>query len=186
MPLRIRLREPVEGHHKFWGRRPGANTFGWVAGAYATGYDDRALARIVAEELMPKYGPIDVVSMDDSKEVSVWEDGKEFNRRVDAAVAEAKKAMAAERPKSTWVGGVCPDYYRIPIPALGVEVMPFDLIDALQMSFNRGCSVKYLLRAGRKGPALDDLRKARNCLDREIRRLESEPQPTKSNPFNDE
>lgn len=133
-----------------------------------------AVARLHAEELMPKYGPIDVVTID-GQEVDMWEDAKEFNRRVDAAVAEAKKRFAAARKKSTWVGGVCPDYYRIPIPALDVEVMPFDIIDALKLNFNLGCCTKYVLRAGRKGLALDDLRKAKNCLEREIARLEAEP-----------
>ena len=104
----------------------------------------------------------------------MWEDGTEFERRVRVAVDEAKAAMRAERPKSTWVGGVCPEYYKIPIPDLGVEITPFDIIDALSMQFSRGCAVKYLLRAGEKGPKLDDLKKARNCIDREITQIEAE------------
>lgn len=64
-----------------------------------------------------------------------------------------------------------PAYYRIPVA--GTVLAPFDIIEALGMNFNLGCVVKYVCRAGRKGPALDDLRKARNCLDREIRRLEA-------------
>ena len=61
----------------------------------------------------------------------------------------------------------CPEYYRIG------SITPFDIIEALDLNFNRGCVVKYVLRAGRKTPdPLEDLRKARNCLDREIQRLE--------------
>ena len=62
-----------------------------------------------------------------------------------------------------------PSYYKIDV--LGLTVTPFDLIEALGFNFNLGCVIKYVFRAGRKGPALDDLRKARNCLDREIARL---------------
>lgn len=66
-----------------------------------------------------------------------------------------------------------PDYYKIALP-IGT-VTPFDLAEALDFNFNRGCVLKYLLRAGRKGDALADLKKARNCLDREISRLEPTP-----------
>jgi hypothetical protein len=40
------------------------------------------------------------------------------------------------------------------------------------MSFLRGNAVKYLWRAGSKGDELEDLRKARWYLDREIANLE--------------
>ena len=41
------------------------------------------------------------------------------------------------------------------------------------MNFCVGNAVKYLWRAGLKGDALEDLRKARWYVDREIARLES-------------
>jgi len=172
MSYRIRLREPVEGHDKFWGAPP-RGKFGWQAGAFAVHYLERATARNLAAELVPKYGPIDVVTID-GKEVDMWEDAREFERRVDAAVAKAKAAMEAGRKKTTLAPGD-PDYYRIHIGALDVDIMPFDVIDALKVTFSHGCAIKYLLRAGRKGLALDDLRKARNCIDREIKRVEAEP-----------
>jgi len=40
------------------------------------------------------------------------------------------------------------------------------------MNFCLGNVVKYVWRAGEKGPGLEDLRKARWYLDREIARLE--------------
>lgn len=40
-------------------------------------------------------------------------------------------------------------------------------------TFNVGNAMKYLWRAGLKGAAIDDLRKARWYVDREIQRLES-------------
>jgi len=40
------------------------------------------------------------------------------------------------------------------------------------MNFCRGNAIKYLWRAGEKGDAIEDLRKARWYVDREIARLE--------------
>ena len=40
--------------------------------------------------------------------------------------------------------------------------------------FNLGCAIKYVWRAGMKGDRLEDLRKARWYLDREIARLETD------------
>jgi Protein of unknwon function (DUF3310) len=55
----------------------------------------------------------------------------------------------------------------------------FEVIDVIadwKLNFNRGCVVKYVARAGRKYPAkeVEDLEKARYCLDREIARLKAE------------
>lgn len=44
------------------------------------------------------------------------------------------------------------------------------------MNFNCGNAVKYIWRADLKGAQLEDLRKARWYLDREIRRLEKQEQ----------
>lgn len=173
MPYRIRLREPVEGHYKFWGRAYSNRPWQWSPGAHAHHYPDRESARQAAQELVPKYGPIDVVTID-GKEVDMWEDAREFDRRVDAAVAKAKAEFQQARKKTTLSPGD-PEYYRIHIDALDVDIMPFDVIDALKVSFSHGCAIKYLLRAGRKGLALDDLRKARNCIDREIARVAAQP-----------
>lgn len=53
-------------------------------------------------------------------------------------------------------------------------IEPLDAIEAWGLNFSRGNVVKYVARAGRKVGAdeIDDLRKARVYLDREIRRLE--------------
>lgn len=60
-----------------------------------------------------------------------------------------------------------PSHYRL---ANGVQVI--DLTELL--NFNRGNAVKYLSRAGRKDPAteVEDLKKARWYVDREISRIE--------------
>lgn len=52
----------------------------------------------------------------------------------------------------------------------GIEVI--DAIEAWELGFHLGNTVKYIARAGRKGDRLEDLRKARWYLDREIARSE--------------
>ena len=54
----------------------------------------------------------------------------------------------------------------------GAEVIDI----AENLNFNRGNAVKYLARAGRKDPlrTVEDLKKARWYIDRELKRLESE------------
>lgn len=59
-----------------------------------------------------------------------------------------------------------PPHYR----ANGVEAI--DVIEAFELGFNLGNAAKYILRAGRKGDALEDIRKARWYLDREITKRE--------------
>ncbi len=60
------------------------------------------------------------------------------------------------------VGG---EHYR------DTEIQPWDIIDAHNLGYYRGNALKYLLRAGKKGPAVQDLRKAihyiEKCIERE-------------------
>lgn len=53
---------------------------------------------------------------------------------------------------------------------------PITVIEGWQLGFNLGNAVKYIGRAGRKPgeTALEDLRKARWYLSREVERLEAE------------
>jgi hypothetical protein len=55
----------------------------------------------------------------------------------------------------------------------GMETI--DFIEAKELNYYRGNVVKYVTRAGHKPntPELEDLKKARFYLDREIRRLEN-------------
>ncbi len=55
------------------------------------------------------------------------------------------------------------------------------IVVAEHMSFCLGNTMKYIWRAGHKGDALEDLKKARWYLDREIQRLEQQQkkEPTK-------
>lgn len=53
-------------------------------------------------------------------------------------------------------------------------ISPSDLIEAFDLNFNRGNVIKYTCRAGKKDPdkLIEDLQKAREYLDREIKRLQ--------------
>lgn len=46
------------------------------------------------------------------------------------------------------------------------------VIEAWRLGFALGNAVKYIARAGRKGAAIEDLKKARWYLDREISNME--------------
>jgi hypothetical protein len=56
--------------------------------------------------------------------------------------------------------------------AYGRKFEPWDVILDWGLGFLLGNVVKYVARAGRKGDALEDLRKAREYLDKEIASLE--------------
>lgn len=52
----------------------------------------------------------------------------------------------------------------------GMEVI--DVLEAFNLNFRLANCVKYILRAGRKEDALEDLKKARWYFDRDISKLE--------------
>ena len=57
----------------------------------------------------------------------------------------------------------------------GGEANPYEaikVIEAWHLGFSLGNCVKYIARANKKGSELEDLRKARWYLDREIQRME--------------
>ena len=54
----------------------------------------------------------------------------------------------------------------------GRTYMPIDVIEDWELGFNLGSCLKYISRAGRKNDALEDLKKARFYLDREIGTME--------------
>ena len=58
----------------------------------------------------------------------------------------------------------------------GGENNPYEaikVIEAWDLDFHTGNTVKYICRAGKKGDSLEDLKKARWYLDRAISNLES-------------
>lgn len=55
----------------------------------------------------------------------------------------------------------------------GLAVEPVAAIEAWGLGFNLGNTVKYIARAERKGVPIEDLKKARWYLDREIANREA-------------
>lgn len=53
------------------------------------------------------------------------------------------------------------------------RIQPIEVIEDWGLGFNLGNAVKYVARAEHKGSPLDDLKKARWYLDREIMRREA-------------
>lgn len=51
----------------------------------------------------------------------------------------------------------------------GIETI--DFIEAKKLGFNLGNAIKYISRAGKKNDALEDLKKARWYLNREINNM---------------
>ena len=67
-----------------------------------------------------------------------------------------------------------PPHYKAPN---GLEAI--DVIEGFGLGFHRGNAVKYLLRAGKKGDATQDIRKARWYVERDLERMAGElPQPS--------
>ncbi len=58
-----------------------------------------------------------------------------------------------------------PSHYK----SNGMEAI--DVIEAFGLSYQLGSAAKYILRAGKKGPAAEDLRKAIWFIEREIKRI---------------
>lgn len=61
----------------------------------------------------------------------------------------------------------------------GRKYEPIDVIEDWQLSYRLGSAIKYISRAGRKDPAktIEDLKKCRWYLDREIAALEGQQAP---------
>lgn len=60
-----------------------------------------------------------------------------------------------------------PDHYKSGSPENG-NIEAIEVIEAFKLGFNLGNVVKYILRADKKGDRLENLKKARQYLNREI------------------
>lgn len=79
-------------------------------------------------------------------------------------IPESKKAVW--KPKTTSV--THPPHYNTS------NFEAWDVIDAWKLGFNLGNVLKYISRADHKGKRLEDLKKARVYLDREIKKHDNE------------
>ena len=81
-----------------------------------------------------------------------------------------------ERPAATHDAVEHPQHYTFG----AIEVI--DAIEAWQLGFHLGNVVKYVARSARKGSYLEDLRKARWYLDREIQRAQDQDASGRNRP----
>lgn len=58
-------------------------------------------------------------------------------------------------------------HVRSPMHYQGKELQAIDVIEDFSLGFNLGNSIKYILRAGKKGDRIQDLKKAIWYLERE-------------------
>jgi hypothetical protein len=105
--------------------------------------------------------------------------GEEEDHRVDTDLDLDREprggSTVADVPRSDFpddAGHRRTGYYNLP-GWHGLDCL--DVIAALNLNFALGSALKYLWRAGRKTPdRIQDLEKARDFIDREIRRLKGE------------
>lgn len=74
--------------------------------------------------------------------------------------------------QDTVAGNTQPDMINSPPHYVVGGLECIDVIEALGLSYHLGTVLKYIWRAGRKGLALEDAKKARWFLDRYISNLE--------------
>lgn len=80
---------------------------------------------------------------------------KFLDQKAKESLAKAEKREAVDHPSHYTYGGI----------------ETIDFIEAKKLGFNLGNVVKYVTRAGKKDDVLEDLKKARWYLDREIANL---------------
>ena len=79
----------------------------------------------------------------------------------DKTAADAENESA----RDDQVGG---EHYR------KFKIQPWDVVDEYDLGFYAGNALKYLLRAGHKNDALEDLRKCRHYIDKLIEKTEAD------------
>jgi hypothetical protein len=82
--------------------------------------------------------------------------------RFDIKPGEVIRASGGPSARDSQVGG---DHYR------KHKIQVWDIVDEYDLGHYRAAAIKYLLRAGDKGPAVEDLKKAihyiQKCIERE-------------------
>jgi hypothetical protein len=104
-----------------------------------------------------------------------WRDGASTIQCSGPALVGQEYCLAcAVKVNATPIEGADPVNHPSHYTLGGIEVI--EVIEAWQLSFNRGNAVKYLARAGRKDPSktVEDLQKAIFYVEREISLLKRE------------
>lgn len=84
---------------------------------------------------------------------------------IDGVIERAVK-QREERETHKADNSATPAYYRFHIKGIDCDV--FDIANAAGLTPASTMALKYLLRAGKKDGAVDDLRKCIRCVEREI------------------
>lgn len=103
----------------------------------------------------------------EQRATKIWHEGKWMDRKLFNELCDSVKE--AGRMKRDHDAVNHPKHYTT--HPSGVECIQV----TEHMNFCRGNAIKYIWRAGEKGDALEDLRKARWYIDREIARLTPSP-----------
>ena len=103
--------------------------------------------------------------IDDQSEPGSWKDALQWRQALGEAL---ERGPVVESSKSVQVGG---DHYT------SKAIQPWDAMEAWMPDFQfigylRGNVIKYVSRAGSKGDALEDYRKAQHYLDKLIEKLD--------------
>ncbi len=112
----------------------------------------------------------EAINMDRSEIISTYQDYYVVGTYSDNLyLRENEIALVEEKtnpvdPKKELVNS--PDHYK----SSGMEAI--DVIEAFNLGFNLGNTVKYILRCGKKDSELQELKKAKWYLEREISRRE--------------
>lgn len=115
----------------------------------------------------------------ESRVVTVGADtNNSFTMRITDPEYPAFKDITEQEIDGDYVRGLAADPVNHPQHYGGdTTYETIKVIEAWGLGFSIGNCVKYLSRAGKKGPALEDLRKARFYLDREIAAAEAAQLP---------
>jgi hypothetical protein len=81
--------------------------------------------------------------------------------------------VAQDPLESLWVAPPADPIHK-PSHYTALKPEPVDLINSWKLNFNKGNAIKYIARAGRKGDAVEDLKKAIRYLEIEIECLQKE------------
>jgi hypothetical protein len=83
-----------------------------------------------------------------------------------ALVPDAPRETMADAPRGPVADPINPDYYK----ADGIEVI--QIIEAFKLDYHRASALKYLLRAGNKEDAIQDMKKCAWFVERRVKVLE--------------
>lgn len=135
----------------------------------ATAPTSTSIKDFLAEDINEDASITETLTPQQSKETVVNIIEQQLNGTTAQDIVDAVKPKRAVKPKAVKPTSdpINPDHYKVG----GVETI--DFIEAKGLNYNLGNVVKYTTRADHKGNRLEDLKKARWYLNREISKLDN-------------